>query len=80
MARESDEVVLSDEETARRRDAALLRALSTPHKRQAEMKVGKAKPKSIGEASPKKRGRLSKGSGGQKTPARGSNEKADDRR
>ncbi len=34
---------LSDKETARRRDAALLRALSTPHKRQAEMKVGKPK-------------------------------------
>jgi hypothetical protein len=28
-------------EIERRRDAALLRALSTPHKRQAEMKIGK---------------------------------------
>jgi hypothetical protein len=32
---------LSDKEIANRRDAALLRALSTPHKRQTEMKVGK---------------------------------------
>lgn len=31
----------SNEETERRRDSALLRALSTPHKRQAEMKVGR---------------------------------------
>ena len=30
-------------ETARIRDAALLRALSTPHKRQKEMKLGKRK-------------------------------------
>jgi hypothetical protein len=28
-------------EVASRRDVALLRALSTPHKRQKEMKVGK---------------------------------------
>jgi hypothetical protein len=32
-----------EEETVRRRDAALLRALSTPHKRQSEMKIGKRK-------------------------------------
>jgi len=31
----------SDEETARRRDEALLRALSTPPKRHSEMKLGK---------------------------------------
>jgi hypothetical protein len=31
----------ADDEVARRRDAALLRALSTPHKRQADMKIGK---------------------------------------
>jgi len=30
-----------EEETATRRDAALLRALNTPHKRQSEMKIGK---------------------------------------
>ncbi len=30
-----------DNEVARRRDAALLRALSTPHKKQAEMKIGR---------------------------------------
>ncbi len=47
----------SEEETAQRRDAALLRALSTPHKRQAEMKVGKARPELGRGASPKKRGR-----------------------
>jgi len=32
---------LTDAEVAARRDAALLRALSTPHKRQSEMKVGR---------------------------------------
>ena len=32
-----------EEEIARRRDEALLRALSTPHKKQSEMKLGKAK-------------------------------------
>jgi hypothetical protein len=36
----------SEEEISRRRDAALLRALSTPHKRQAEMKLGNPKPES----------------------------------
>jgi hypothetical protein len=34
------------EEIERRRDAALLRALSTPHKRQKDMKIGKRSPKS----------------------------------
>ncbi|PZR81858.1 MAG: hypothetical protein DLM68_16940 [Hyphomicrobiales bacterium] len=43
----------SDEETARRRDEALLRALNTPPKRHSEMKLGKLKPKA--GASPKKR-------------------------
>jgi hypothetical protein len=33
---------LGEEETNRRRDAALLRALSTPHKRQKEMKIGRS--------------------------------------
>ena len=33
----------SEKETEKRRDAALLRALSTPHKKQADMKVGKVK-------------------------------------
>lgn len=51
---------LTETQIQERRDAALLRALSTPHKRQAEMKVGKAKPKSASEASPKKRERSSK--------------------
>ena len=47
---------LSEQEIARRRDAALLRALSTPHKRQSEMKIGKSNPKADVGASPKKRG------------------------
>jgi hypothetical protein len=50
----------SDTETDRRRDAALLPALSTPHKRQSEMKIGKAKPESGRGASPIKRGRRRK--------------------
>lgn len=48
----------SDEEIARRRDEALLRALSTPPKRHSEMKLGKAKLKA--SASPNKRGRAMK--------------------
>jgi hypothetical protein len=44
MGKSSDERY-SDEETARRRDKALLRALSTPPKRHSEMKVGKRKAK-----------------------------------
>jgi hypothetical protein len=32
---------IDETEVNRRRDAALLRALSTPHKRQKEMKIGK---------------------------------------
>lgn len=40
---------LCEEETTRRRDAALLRALSTPHKRQKEMKVGKRQPIAMSE-------------------------------
>jgi hypothetical protein len=35
----------SEEEIARRRDEALLRALSTPPKRHSEMKLGKRKAK-----------------------------------
>lgn len=34
---------LPEAEIARRRDAALLRALSMPHKKQADMKIGKEK-------------------------------------
>jgi hypothetical protein len=40
----TDEEKNTGDEIAARRDAALLRALSTPHKRQKEMKVGKRKP------------------------------------
>ena len=39
--RSSDGPNRGEKEIASRRDAALLRALSTPHKRQKEMKVGK---------------------------------------
>jgi hypothetical protein len=41
----------SEEETARRRDEALLRALSTPPKHHSEMKVGRATAKK--KTSPK---------------------------
>ena len=34
-----DDVSRTETETAQRRDAALLRALSTPHKKQKEMKI-----------------------------------------
>jgi len=34
---------LPESEVVKRRDAALLRALSTPHKKQADMKVGRGK-------------------------------------
>jgi hypothetical protein len=54
MAKESE---LSHAEIAKLRDAALLRALSTPHKRQAEMKIGNLRTKRSDGASPKKRGR-----------------------
>jgi hypothetical protein len=51
-----------DEETARRRDAALLRALSTPHKKQADLKLGKkGTSKSHAKASLKKRGKPAEG-------------------
>jgi hypothetical protein len=46
---------LSETEIVNRRDAALLRALSTPHKRQSEMKLGKSKRESGAKASPGKR-------------------------
>jgi hypothetical protein len=37
---ESPDEARSEDEIERRRDAALLRALSTPHKKQSEMKIG----------------------------------------
>jgi hypothetical protein len=48
---------MTDLEIARRRDAALLKALSTPHKKQADMKMGRPKPKTNDGTSVKKRGR-----------------------
>jgi hypothetical protein len=50
----------SEPETVRRSEAALMRALSMPHKRQADMKIGKLKRESGEGASPKKRGRPAK--------------------
>jgi hypothetical protein len=52
MAKESPENY-PEKETERRRDTALLRALSTPHKHQSEMKLGKPKP--VAKASQKEK-------------------------
>jgi hypothetical protein len=47
IPRESDrDGALSEEEAADRRDAALLRALSTPHKRQKEIRIAKGRLRS----------------------------------
>ncbi len=51
--------VYSDEETARRRDAALLRALSTPPKHHSEMKLGKRTAKASQKANRPKNGKRS---------------------
>jgi hypothetical protein len=57
MAKPPKEGQYSAEETVRRRDEALLRALSTPPKRHSEMKLGKRKAKVSQTANPpKKRG------------------------
>jgi len=61
----------TEEETERRSDAVLRRLLATPPDHKTKARLG---------ASPKKRGRPPKGSGSPDAPARGSNEKADDRR
>jgi hypothetical protein len=45
MNAKKPEEEFSEQETARRRDEALLRALSTPPKRHSEMKLGKRKAK-----------------------------------
>jgi len=42
----------SDAEAAKIRDAALLRALSTPHKRQKEMKLGRTRSGKKGPQKP----------------------------
>ena len=44
MKPDSADDFYSEEETARRAEAALLRALRTPHKKQSEMKIGKVLP------------------------------------
>ncbi len=48
---------LTEEETARRRDEALLRALSTPPKLHSAMKIGKRKAKASDNANPRKSAR-----------------------
>jgi hypothetical protein len=61
MSPKKSDMTFSEEETARRRDEALLRALSTPPKPHSEMKLGKRKAKADSKANPpKKRGRLAK--------------------
>ena len=45
---------MNTEEIERRRDRALLRALSTPHKKQSEMKLGKQRSAPKAKASRKK--------------------------
>jgi hypothetical protein len=52
MGKESDEY--GDDEIARRRDEALLRALSTPPKPHSAMKLGKNKVKACTGARPPK--------------------------
>lgn len=54
MAKEKDDIQFSEAETAKRRDDALLRALSTSHKPHSEMKLGKSKTKAEPAASLKK--------------------------
>jgi hypothetical protein len=49
MGKENPDHELSPGEIESRRDAALLRALSTPHKRQKEMKVGRPRTIDSGE-------------------------------
>ena len=51
---QSDEQ-FTDEEIARRAEAALLRALSTPHKKQSEMKLGKRKRSVHGQGANQER-------------------------
>jgi hypothetical protein len=61
MAKPNDEHY-SNEETARRRDEALKRALSTPHKLHLEMKLGKGKKQATNpKTRPASKGRVHKG-------------------
>jgi hypothetical protein len=60
--KDKDKASLSDEEIERRRDEALKRALSTPHKLHSEMKLGKGKnPTAKPKTRPASKGRVHKG-------------------
>jgi hypothetical protein len=61
MGEKKSDDQFTDEEIARRRDEALLRALNTPPKPHSAMKLGKRKAKAGEKANPpKKRGRSKK--------------------
>jgi hypothetical protein len=51
MTKQSDDQ-FTDEEVARRSEAALLRALNTPRKKQSEMKIGKQTGRRTAKANP----------------------------
>jgi len=57
MKPRSENESLDENEIARRRDAALLKALSTPHKKQADMRVGKRGTERRARASGPKSGK-----------------------
>jgi hypothetical protein len=62
VAKSSPFDVYEDEETAHRRDDALKRALSTPHKLHSEMKLGKSKKQATNpKTRPSSKGRVHKG-------------------
>ena len=52
-----EEIERDEEKIPQRRDAALLRALSTPHKRQKEMKLGKKRGESERKDEPEEKGK-----------------------
>ena len=64
MAKRESETY-SDLETKRRAEAALLRALSMPHKRQSEMELGKRKKRAAMQRNPANHERSASGVSGQ---------------